>query len=283
MKPRKRSGPPVKRTGAPRSNAFKKPAPLPDTVQPTEKEKQEGIRLNKYIANAGICARRKADEFIEEGLVTVNDNVVKEMGFRVKPGDVVKYKGQTVRPTHLTYILLNKPKDFITTTDDERERHTVMELIKDATRERVYPVGRLDRNTTGLLLLTNDGELANELMHPSRMVSKVYEVTLDKPLEEEDLEKIRKGVILEEGAAQVDAVDYADSSDKRVIGIKVHIGWKRVVRRIFETLKYDVRKLDRVMYGPLTKKNLPRGKWRMLEEKELIMLKHLGKKIKMPE
>lgn len=251
---------------------------LPTAPVPTEKEVKEGIRLNKLIANAGIAARRKADEFIRQGAVSVNDKVVTEMGHRVQPGDVVKYNGKVVTSVKFVYILLNKPKDFITTLDDEQDRKTVMELIKGATTERVYPVGRLDRKTTGLLLLTNDGELAHELTHPSRMVTKLYEVSLNFPVTEEDMLKIANGVELEDGIAEVDEIDYADISDKRIVGVKLHSGKNRIVRRIFESLKYDVVRLDRVMYGPLTKKDLPRGRWRLLEEKEIIMLKHLGKK-----
>jgi len=236
-------------------------------------EPQEGIRLNKYIANAGICARRKADEFIEQGFVTVNGEVVRAMGFRVKKGDVVKFKGKAVAAGKKYYVLLNKPKNYITTTSDERERHTVMELIEGACDERLYPVGRLDRNTTGLLLFTNDGELAQKLTHPGNEIKKVYRVSLNKPLTKEDMKTIASGLQLEDGLAMIDAIAYADN-DKRIIGIELHIGKNRIVRRIFEHLDYTVEKLDRVLYAGLTKKDLPRGRWRHLTEKEVVQLKH---------
>jgi len=236
------------------------------------------MRLNKYIAHAGIASRRKADELIAEGLVTVNGVVIKEMGHRVKSDDVIAFKGKTVKAENFIYILLNKPKDYITTTNDERDRKTVMELIAGACKERVYPVGRLDRNTTGLLLLTNDGDLMQKLTHPSKGVKKVYQATLNNALTKADMEKIAAGVKLEDGLAQVDAIAYADPKDKREIGIEIHIGKNRVVRRIFESLGYDVVKLDRVLFAELTKKDLPRGKWRFLREKEVIILKHLTQK-----
>ncbi len=236
---------------------------------------QEDMRLNKYLAHAGIASRRKADELIAEGLVTVNGKVVKEMGHRVAKDDVIKFKGKTISAEKFVYILLNKPKNYITTTNDERDRKTVMELIAGACKERVYPVGRLDRNTTGLLLLTNDGDLMQKLTHPSKGVKKVYQTTLNKPLTKDDMEKIAAGVELEDGLAKVDAIAYADAHDKRVIGIEIHIGKNRVVRRIFEHLGYDVVKLDRVLFAELTKKDLPRGKWRFLREKEVTVLKHL--------
>ncbi len=233
----------------------------------------EGVRLNKYIANAGICARRKADEYIEQGFVTVNGEVVKAMGFRVKKGDEVKFKGKIVTAGKKYYVLLNKPKNYITTTNDERERHTVMELIRGASDERLYPVGRLDRNTTGLLLFTNDGDLAQKLTHPSKEVKKVYRVTLDKPLTKENMKSIAEGVKLEDGLAVIDAIAYADD-DKKTIGIELHIGKNRIVRRIFEHFNYKVERLDRVLYAGLTKKDLSRGKWRHLTDKEVISLKH---------
>lgn len=242
-------------------------------------EKQEALpetmRLNRYLAHAGVAARRKADELIEQGLVTVNGEVVKEMGFRVKPDDVVTFKGKKITPVkNYVYILLNKPKDYITTTSDELERKTVMELIQNATKERVYPVGRLDRNTTGLLLLTNDGELMERLTHPKYEARKMYEVELDRPLTEDNMKRIAEGIELEDGMAKVDEIEYAHFSDKRIIGVQLHSGKNRVVRRIFEAMHYDVKKLDRVMYAGLTKKDLPRGKWRLLTEKEVILLKH---------
>jgi 23S rRNA pseudouridine2605 synthase len=234
----------------------------------------EPIRLNKFLSNAGIAARRKADELIKQGLVTVNDQVVTEMGYKVTSKDVVKYNGKVVKPGKKVYILFNKPKDCITSTRDERGRKTVMDYVSRFTKEYVFPVGRLDRNTTGLLLLTNDGDLAQKLSHPRYEVKKVYAVELDKKLQEVDLEKIRKGVMLEEGIARVDDIQYADESNKKIIGIELHIGWNRVVRRIFESLGYEVKKLDRVMYAGLTKKDLPRGRCRYLTQREIIMLKH---------
>jgi len=231
-------------------------------------------RLNKYLAHAGIASRREADELIEQGFVTVNGQVVKEMGYKVQERDVVKFKNNIIRPEKKVYILLNKPKDYITTTDDEKDRKTVMDLILNATQSRVYPVGRLDRHTTGLLLLTNDGELAQKLTHPSFEAKKVYLCVLNKPLKLEDMKKIAGGVGLEEGIAKIDAIEYADPQDKKRIGIELHIGWNKVVRRIFEALGYEVRQLDRVYYAGLTKKDLPRGKWRYLGEKEIIRLKH---------
>ncbi|MGB3076472.1 MAG: pseudouridine synthase [Chitinophagales bacterium] len=237
---------------------------------------EKGVQLNKYLSNAGIAARRKCEEFIEEGLVTVNNKVIKEPGYRVQKNDSVKYKGEKVAYGKKVYILLNKPKFHITTTEDDRGRKTVMELINGASTERLFPVGRLDRNTTGLLLFTNDGDLSQRLTHPSKKVKKVYEVTLNKKLELDDLEKIGKGIVLEDGLAMVDEIAYTNDKDKTVVGIELHIGKNRIVRRIFEHLGYTVIKLDRVLYAGLTKKNLPRGEWRELTEREVITLKHLG-------
>lgn len=232
-------------------------------------------RLNKYLAHAGIASRRKAAELVKEGKVKVNDKVVIEPGYEVQPKDVVKYKGKVIRMLEKkVYILVNKPKDFITTTKDEKGRKTVMHLIRKATDQRVYPVGRLDRNTTGLLLLTNDGDLAQKLSHPSHSVKKVYRVELNKDLTKADMETIAQGVTLEDGEVKVDAVAYVDEKDKTKIGVELHIGRNRIVRRIFEHLGYEVKKLDRVAYAGLTKKDLPRGKWRYLNKKEVIMLKH---------
>ena len=237
----------------------------------------EEVRLNKYIANAGICSRRKADELIEQGLVKVNGEVITAMGHKVQPGDVVLYNGERVVKDDKKYVLLNKPKDFITTTSDERGRKTVMQLIKKAVQgERLYPVGRLDRNTTGLLLITNDGTLTQHLSHPSTNVVKVYLVELDKPIRPEDLIAIREGVELEDGFIKVDEIDITEPQvDARFIGVAIHSGRNRIVRRIFEHFGYDVKNLDRVSFAGLTKKNLPRGKWRYLTEKELVYLKHL--------
>jgi 23S rRNA pseudouridine2605 synthase len=236
--------------------------------------KSETIRLNKYIANAGICARREADEHIAAGEVTVNGEVITAMGYRVKPGEVVTFQGKVVEPGRKVYILLNKPKDFVTTTDDERGRRTVMELLKGVTEERIYPVGRLDRNTTGLLLLTNDGELAQQLTHPSFEVKKVYHVVLNKNITREELDRIKEGLVLDDGIAEVDDVDYAGTGLKNEVGIELHNGKNRIVRRIFENLGYDVVGLDRVLYAGLTKKEIPRGHWRYLTDKEVLKLKH---------
>lgn len=238
------------------------------------------MRLNKYLANAGICSRRKADEFIEGGMVTVNNVVVREMGHKVGIRDKVHFKKKLITPEKKMYILLNKPKDTISTTDDPRGRKTVMDLLgASAKNKRLYPVGRLDRNSTGLLLITNDGELAQTLAHPSFEVSKLYEVELDKPLTQRDLEDIRNnGVELEEGLAEVEEIAYVKSKTRKSIGIQLHIGWNRVIRRMFEAKGYDVKKLDRVLFANLTKKDLPRSRWRYLEEKEIITLKHfIGK------
>jgi 23S rRNA pseudouridine2605 synthase len=236
----------------------------------------KGIQLNKYLSNSGIASRRKCEELIENGLVTVNDKEVLESGYRVQKDDVVKFKGERVFSARKYYVLLNKPKDFITTTSDELGRKTVMELIEKAAPERLYPVGRLDRNTTGLLLFTNDGELAQKLTHPSKQIKKVYEVTLNKELEEEDMQKIAAGIELEDGVATVDEIAFAHAMDKSVVGIELHIGKNRIVRRIFEKLGYDVVKLDRVLYAGLTKKNLQRGHWRPLTEKEIRTLKYFS-------
>lgn len=251
---------------------------------PKEAAASDETRLNKYISNAGICSRRKADEYIKNGYVTVNDQTVYEMGYKVQPKDVVKFKGKKVVSEKKIYVLLNKPRGYITTTSDEKDRKTVMELVKDASEKlRIYPVGRLDRNTSGLLLLTNDGELTLQLSHPSSEVTKVYQAELDKPLTEEDRQKIKKGLQLEDGLALVDEIDYTlPRGDDRHVGIELHIGKNRIVRRIFEHLGYEVLKLDRVLYAGLTKKNLPRAKWRFLTEKELIFLKYFISKRKKP-
>ena len=236
------------------------------------------IRLNRYIANAGICSRRKADELIEAGVVSVNGEVVSELGAKIDPiKDVIRYNGETLKREKMVYVLLNKPKDYITTTDDPQERRTVMQLVEKASRERIYPVGRLDRNTTGLLLMTNDGELADKLSHPRNSITKIYNVELDKSLTQGDLNKIAFGLELEDGLIKPDAVSYVTGGSKREVGIQIHSGKNRIVRRIFEHLGYEIVKLDRVIYGNLTKKDLTRGRWRYLEEKEIIQLKHLIK------
>lgn len=259
-----------KQDGQRKGRGPKKPPP-PDKPR-TE---ADGMRLNKYIAHSGVAARRKADEHIAAGHVKVNGEVVREMGHKVMPGDVVTFMNKEVKPArNLVYVLLNKPKDFITTSDDEKGRRTVMDLIASATDERIYPVGRLDRQTTGLLLFTNDGELAQRLTHPSFEMRKIYSATLDKPLHPQDLTAIKKGLTLEDGPVKVDEVAYTNDADKREIGIELHVGRNRIVRRIFEHLGYEVVKLDRVMYAGLTKKDLPRGRYRLLDEREIIMLKH---------
>ena len=236
------------------------------------------IRLNRYISNAGICSRRKADELIAAGVVSVNGEVVSELGYRVNPSkDVIRYNGETLKREKMVYVLLNKPKDYITTTDDPQERRTVMQLVEKASKERIYPVGRLDRNTTGLLLMTNDGDLADKLSHPKTGITKIYQVELNKSLPQGDLNKIAFGLELEDGLIKPDAVSYVQGATKREIGIQIHSGRNRIVRRIFEHLGYEVVKLDRVIYANLTKKDLTRGRWRYLDEKEIIQLKHLIK------
>ena len=236
------------------------------------------IRLNRYISNAGICSRRKADELIASGVVSINGVVVSELGTKVDPAkDEVKYNGERLKREKMVYILLNKPKDYITTTDDPQERKTVMHLIAKATKERVYPVGRLDRNTTGLLLLTNDGFLAEKLSHPRNGISKIYQVELNKNLTQGDFNKIQFGIELEDGLIKPDDISYVQGGSKNQIGIQIHSGKNRIVRRIFESLGYEVIKLDRAVYANLTKKDLPRGRWRYLEEKELLQLKHFIK------
>ena len=236
--------------------------------------------LNKFIAHAGVCGRREAAELVKSGKVKVNNELVMEPGHKVSDKDEIKFNGRKIfLAKNLVYILLNKPKDYITTTDDPQNRKTVLDLISRGrgTQERVYPVGRLDRNTSGVLLLTNDGELAQKLTHPKHEVRKIYAVTLNKPLEKKDFEQILKGVVLEDGTASVDTMAYSDIKDKTQIGVEIHSGRNRIVRRIFEHLGYDVKGLDRVSFAGLTKKNIERGKWRFLNEKEVRDLKHFGK------
>jgi 23S rRNA pseudouridine2605 synthase len=241
-----------------------------------ETEDKGLIRLNRYISNAGICSRRKADELIAAGVISVNGEVVSELGHKVDPfKDAVRYNGELLKREKMVYVLLNKPKDYITTTDDPQERRTVMHLVEKATRERIYPIGRLDRNTTGLLLMTNDGDLADKLSHPKNNITKLYQVELDKSLTQGDLNKIAFGVELEDGLIKPDSISYVAGGSKREVGIQIHSGKNRIVRRIFEHLGYDVVKLDRSVYANLTKKDLPRGRWRYLDEEEVIQLKHL--------
>ena len=239
----------------------------------THIDPNEPVRLNKFLANAGVCSRREADDFIQAGVVTVNGEVVKELGTKVLRTDTVKFHDQPVTMEKKVYVLLNKPKDTVTTSDDPQNRKTVMELVKDACPERIYPVGRLDRNTTGVLLLTNDGELASKLTHPRFLKKKIYHVTLDKNVTAHDLHQIAEGITLEDGDIKADAIDYAHETDKSQVGIEIHSGRNRIVRRIFESLGYRVTKLDRVQFAGLTKKNVRRGDWRFLTEKEVEMLR----------
>lgn len=253
---------------------FSKPNQKPEKkVAPVKKTESGDMRLNRYLASAGICSRREADTFIAAGIVSINDKVVTELGTKVSYGDVVKFNDQPIMPQKLTYILLNKPKDYVTTLDDPHAKKTVIDLIRNGCKERVFPVGRLDKATTGLLLLTNDGELADNLSHPRNNKKKIYQVTLDKIAREEDLQKLYGGITLEDGTIKADQVTYCTPDDKREVGVEIHSGRNRVVRRMFEHLGYKVKKLDRVYYAGLTKKNLPRGKWRYLSDKEVIMLK----------
>ena len=251
-------------------------AQQPASQTPGKRPVDDGTtRLNRYIANSGVCSRREADELIANGDISVNGTVITEMGFRVKEGDTVKYGTKALTPERFIYVLLNKPKDYITTTDDPEERKTVMELVADAGNFRMYPVGRLDRKTTGLLLITNDGELADKLTHPSNNVRKIYQVEIDKPITEEDFETLKRGMELEDGPIKPDAVGIV-TPDAQVIGLEIHSGRNRIVRRMFEQLGYDVLKLDRTSFAGLTKKELPRGKWRYLDPKEVIKLKYLS-------
>lgn len=241
---------------------------------PVKGKTPESIRLNKYIANAGICSRREADELIANGEIKVNGKIVTELGIQLSRKDKVSYKGKILSPEKLIYLLLNKPKGFITTTDDPYERKTVMSLVEKACDERIFPVGRLDRNTTGLLLFTNDGDMAKKLTHPKHNIKKIYHAVLDRVLAKNDLLQIAAGVELEDGFIKVDKISYAeDSDDKRQIGLELHSGKNRIVRRIFESLNYKVVRLDRVSFAGLTKKDVPRGKWRHLKEFEVNRLK----------
>lgn len=250
------------------------PVPKVKTPPPTPKPYDGTTRLNKFIANAGICSRREADKLIAAGSITVNGKVVTEMGFQVHEGDVVNYGGENLRSERKRYFLLNKPKGFITTLDDPQERQTVMMLIDGACPERIYPVGRLDRNTTGLLLFTNDGDLARHLTHPSTGVYKIYQVELDRAVTREDMRRMLEGIELEDGPIHVDDIQYVQGlNDKRVVGVELHSGKNRIVRRIFEHLGYNVHKLDRTVFAGLTKKDLPRGHYRELTEKEVGYLK----------
>ena len=273
-RPRYQKGTPVKRS-------------YEQITQKPEKESSspagEKMPLNKFIAHAGVCARREAAQLVKEGVVTVNGDIVFEPGYKVSEKDRVSVKGTPAYlQKKLVYILLNKPKDYLTTAKDPEGRKTVFDLVKGATGERIYPVGRLDRNTTGVLLMTNDGELAQKLTHPSFEVKKIYEVKLDKPVSKKDCESLLGGITLEDGFVQADAVGFVDANDKSILGIQIHSGRNRIVRRIFEHLGYDVKNLDRVMFGNLTKKNVDRGKWRFLNEKEVRLLKFMNQSFLKP-
>jgi 23S rRNA pseudouridine2605 synthase len=269
---------------ATQSNKAGKPMKATYPGNPMDADKKEAttreslIPLNKYVAHSGVCGRREAAELVKEGKVTVNGDKIFEPGYKVSQADKILVKGKPIfLQRNSVYILLNKPKDFLTTASDPQGRKTVLDLIKGATPERVYPVGRLDRNTTGVLLLTNDGELAQKLTHPSFEIKKIYEVTLDKPVTKKDLDSIVSGITLEDGFVAADSVGYADSKSKNVVGIEIHSGRNRIVRRIFEHLGYDVKALDRVMFANLTKKNVERSKWRFLNDKEVRLLKFMNK------
>lgn len=241
----------------------------------TKTEPKETIRLNKYIANSGICSRREADELIAQGLVEVNGKIINELGYQVQKTDRVVFDGQGITPEKPVYVLLNKPKGYISTTKDEKARKTVLDLVANASPYRLFPVGRLDRTTTGVILLTNDGHLTKKLTHPSFSMKKIYHVTLDRKLSRDDMNAIAEGIRMEEGIAEVDAISYIEGKQKNEVGIELHIGWNRVVRRIFQKLGYEVEALDRVMFAGLTKKNIKRGHWRILTELEVNNLKML--------
>lgn len=263
---------------------IKKSVKVAETKE-TAPVKGEVMPLNKFVAHAGICSRRDAAGLVKEGKITVNGAVATDPGMKVSSADIVKMANKRLAPSvNFIYILLNKPKDYITTSEDPQGRKTVLDLVRSATNERVYPVGRLDRNTSGVLLLTNDGELAQKLSHPKHEVKKVYEVRLDKPLTKADMDKIAAGITLEDGFVAPDVIAYADPKDKSIIGIEIHSGRNRIVRRIFEHMKYDVRALDRVMFAGLTKKDVQRGKWRFLKDKEIRILKFMNKSfVKVPK
>jgi len=277
-----RKGPakPTSRKGPAKSSAKKGPAKSSVGKRPAKPSagkkgmaNDDLVRLNKYIAASGICSRREADDLITAGVISVNGVTTTVLGTKVKHTDEVRYNGERLRNENKVYVVLNKPKDYVTTTDDPKERKTVMLLIQDACKERIYPVGRLDRNTTGVLLFTNDGELAKKLTHPSYNKKKIYHIFLDKAFSSGDMKKLGQGVELEDGFAQPDALSYASSENKREIGLEIHSGKNRIVRRMFESLGYRVNKLDRVYFAGLTKKDVPRGKWRILTEKEITRLK----------
>ncbi|MBD3628435.1 pseudouridine synthase [Cyclobacterium sp.] len=275
-KPFKKPFSPITKSRKNKSKSETQPEYDLTSIQKQAHKDADEIRLNKFIANSGICSRREADKLIKKGEIAVNGKVVTELGYKVIRKDRVMYKGKAIRPEKPVYLLLNKPKDFITTTDDPLERKTVMHLVDGACEERLFPVGRLDRNTTGLLLFTNDGELSAKLTHPSYQVKKIYQVTLDKPLAKNDLEAIIAGVTLEDGLTMVDDLQVL-SLDKTILGLEIHSGKNRIVRRIFAHFGYEVTALDRVMFAGLSKKDIARGKYRFLNEKEVINLKFMNK------
>lgn len=270
---RKQQGPRQNQYGMPQGGRSFTPRPRRIEYEVPVPDPDEQIRLNKYMANAGLCSRREADEYIQQGLIKVNGNVVTELGTKISHSDVVEYNDKVVTLESKCYILLNKPKDCVTTSDDPNGRLTVMDLVKGACEERIYPVGRLDRNTTGVLLLTNDGDLASKLTHPKFVKKKIYHVWTDKDIAEEDMQRIADGIELEDGPIHADAISYATETDRNQAGIEIHSGRNRIVRRIFESLGYHVTKLDRVFFAGLTKKNLPRGRWRYLTQEEVNFLK----------
>jgi 23S rRNA pseudouridine2605 synthase len=260
-----------------RLHAKKKSPGIVDKPPAISIKDTDEMPLNKFIAHAGVCSRRDAAELVKSGKVSVNGKVVTEPGHKVNNAVEIKVNGKKITTQkNLVYILLNKPKDHITTTEDPEGRKTVMDIVRKATTQRVFPIGRLDRNTTGVLLFTNDGELAQKLSHPSYEVRKIYEVTLDRPLAKKDFDQLLSGITLEDGFIAPDSLAYADARDKSVVGIEIHSGKNRIVRRMFEKIGYDVRNLDRVMYANLTKKNVERGRWRFLQEKEVRLLKYMN-------
>ena len=274
-----------KKENTPRKHSYNRPQEEGDKAKSfilkrklekiNKQAEKDTIRLNKYIANSGICSRREADELISQGLVEVNGKIVTEMGYQVQKTDRVVFDGQGITPEKPVYVLLNKPKGYISTTKDEKARKTVMDLVANASPYRLFPVGRLDRQTTGLILLTNDGHLTKKLTHPSFGVKKIYHVTLDRKLSIEDLHQIAEGIRLEEGIAEVDSISYIEGKPKNEVGIEIHIGWNRVVRRIFKKMGYEVEALDRGIFAGLTKKNIKRGHWRILTDMEVNNLKML--------
>jgi 23S rRNA pseudouridine2605 synthase len=262
-----------KNSSKPNKRSNFKSKPFKKKEKPVLVKKDDSIRLNKFLSNAGICSRRDADNLITAGLVTINGEVVNELGSKVMPDDDVRYNGERIRSERKVYILMNKPKDYITTLEDPHAKKIVTELFRNRVKERVYPVGRLDRNTTGVLLFTNDGDLSSRLTHPGFNKKKIYSVDLDKAVTKHDMVQLSDGIELDDGSIQVDAISYTDPENKKQVGVEIHSGRNRIVRRMFEHLGYRVIKLDRVYFAGLTKKSLRRGQWRYLNEKEIGMLK----------